>query len=242
MKICLLGSAPSSYLLAPFGDLNWEIWACSPLNYTAPRVDAWFELHNLERKVVPGNEPYINAIQRHPRVYIAAPDSRLPNGIVYNKDEVYQFFGNSQFLDSFMQSQVSYMLAYAIMQKPTMIGLWGIDMAAAEEYASQRPGCHYFFMEAEKRGIEIVAPPQSDILEPLPPYGFKEFNPKYWRSKARKQELRQSIDEARQRLHMAQKELDIKEGAFQNEIYHTNTYLRSPFPSTPPVEEAPDAA
>jgi hypothetical protein len=229
MKICLLGSAPSSMRLAPFQDVGWDIWACSPLNHNSPRVDAWFELHNLERKVVPGNEPYIAALQRHPRVYLAVPDPRVPHGIIYPKDEVYEFFGNHQFLDSFMQSQVSYMLAFAIMQKPEVIGLWGIDMAAAEEYATQRPGCHFFFTEAEKRGIEIVAPPQSDILEPLPPYGYKEFSPQYWRSKARKQELRQAIEEARQRLHLAQKEIDIKEGAFQNEIYQSNTYLRSPF-------------
>lgn len=236
MRIALLGSAPSSYRLAPFTNLDWEVWACSPLNHTAPRVDAWFEIHNLDRKVVPGNEPYIGALQKHPRVYVAHPDPRLPNGIVYPKDEVYRFFGNYQFLDSFMQSQVSYMLAYAIMQKPETIGLWGIDMAAGDEYSTQRPGCHYFFIEAQKRGIEIVAPPQSDILEPLPPYGYKEFNPQYWRSKARKQELRQSIEEARQRLAMAQKEIDVKEGAFQNEVYHSNTYLRSPFPPTENVD------
>jgi hypothetical protein len=238
MKICLLGSAPSSMRLAPFGDADWEIWACSPLNHTAPRVDAWFEIHNLDRKWVQGNEPYVKTIAGHPRVYAAIPDPRMPHAIVYPKDEVYQFFGNSQFLDSFMQSQVSYMLAYAIMQKPDTIGLWGIDMAAGDEYGTQRPGCHFFFIEAEKRGIEIIAPPQSDILEALPPYGYKEFSPKYWRSKARKIELRQSIEEARQRVLMAQKELDIKEGAYQNEQYHTNTYLRSPFPPTPRVPDA----
>jgi hypothetical protein len=238
MQIALLGSAPSSDKLAPYRDLNWEIWACSPQNFSAPRVDAWFEIHNLDRKIVPGNEPYFNCIQRHPRVYVAQPDPRLPNGIQYPKDEVYKFFGNYQFLDSFFQSQVSYMLAWAIMQKPKTIGLWGIDMAAAEEYGQQRPGCHYFFIEAEKRGIEIVAPPQSDILEPLPPYGYKEFAPQYWRSKARKTELRASIDDARNRLMAAQKEIDIKEGAYQNEMYQSNTYLRSPFGPT----DAPDAA
>lgn len=238
MQIALLGSAPSSMRLAPFNDPDWEIWACSPMNYTAPRVDAWFEIHNLDRKWVPDNQPYIGALTQHPRVYLATPDERLPNGLIYPKDDVYKFFGNSQFLDSFMQSQVSYMLAYAIMQQPEIIGLWGIDMAAGEEYGTQRPGCHFFFIEAEKRGIEIVAPPQSDILEALPPYGYKEFNPKYWRSKARKQELRGCIDAARQRLQEAQQELALKEGAFQNELYHTNTYLRSPFPPTPREDDA----
>jgi hypothetical protein len=240
MRIALLGSAPSSYRLAPFNDLSWEIWACSPMNYNAPRVDAWFELHNIDRKVVAGNEPYIHAIQNHPRVYVAHPDPRLPNGVVYPKDEVYRFFGNPQFMDSFMQSQVSYMLALAIMQKPETIGLWGIDMAAEEEYATQRPGCHFFFIEAERRGIEIVAPPQSDILEPLPPYGYKEFSPMYWRNKARKIELNQAIQEASQRIQQAQRELDIKSGALSDLKYFQNTYMRSPFPPT--QSEKPDAS
>lgn len=196
----------------------------------------------MDRKIVPGNDPYIRALQNHPRVYMATPDPRFPNGIIYPKDEVYRYYGNPQFMDTFMQSQVSYMLAYAIMQKPKTIGLWGIDMAAAEEYGTQRPGCHFFFIEAEKRGIEIVAPPQSDILEPLPPYGYKEFNPMYWRSKARKQELRGAIEEARHKITQLQHEIDVKEGAFQNENYITNTYLRSPFPPTLREEETADAS
>jgi len=226
MQIALLGSAPSSYRLAPFSDPNWEIWACSPQNYTAPRVDAWFELHNLERKWVPGNEVYVSTIKNHARVYVAQTDSRLPNGIVYPKDEVYEFFGNYQYLDTFFQSQVSFMLALAIMQAPKTIGLWGIDMAAADEYGQQRPGCHYFFIEAEKRGIEIVAPPQSDILEPLPLYAYKEFLPKYWRTKARILELKQAVLECDDKIQRAETEKMLKTGALQDIEYHKNTYMR----------------
>ncbi len=226
MKIALLGSAPSSCKLAPWNDPSWEIWACSPQNYSAPRVDAWFELHNLERKWVPGNEVYVNTIQKHARVYIAQPDARLPNGIVYPKDKVYEFFGNYQFLDTFFQSQVSFMLAFAIMQNPETIGCWGIDMAAADEYGQQRPGCHYFFTEAEKRGIEIVAPPQSDILEPLPLYAYKEFLPKYWRTKARILELKQAVNECDAKIQALEQEKLVKTGALQDIEYHKNTYMR----------------
>src|SRR4029077_10370977 len=134
LNIALLGAAPTSKDLIPYHDPNWEIWACSPGNYVAPRVDAWFEMHSLERKFCPGNEPYVNVLQRHPRVYIAVPDSRLPHGIVYPKDEIYAEYGNGAFLDTFFQSQVSFMLALAIKYKPDVIGLWGIDMAAADEY------------------------------------------------------------------------------------------------------------
>ncbi len=65
MKIAILGSHPASNNLAPFGDVTWEIWACSPQNYTLPRIDAWFELHSLDRKWMPGNEPYIRTLEKH---------------------------------------------------------------------------------------------------------------------------------------------------------------------------------
>jgi len=50
LKIALVGSAPSSVLLAPYGDPSWEIWGCSPgVYYQAPRTEAWFELHRFEQ-------------------------------------------------------------------------------------------------------------------------------------------------------------------------------------------------
>src|SRR4029078_2092515 len=226
MRIACLGSAPSSDKLAPWNDAEWEMWACSPNNWTAPRVDVWFEMHAFDRKMVPGNEAYIAALQKHQRVYIAHTDHRLPHGIVYPKDEVYAFFGNGKFLDTFFQSSVSYMLALAIMQQPDQIGLWGIDMAAADEYGQQRPGCHFFFNEADKRGIDIVAHPQSDILEPLPLYGYKEFNPMYWRQKARRQELKQAVQQAEVRKAEAEREIQVKVGALQDIEYTNNTYLK----------------
>src|SRR5713226_4715918 len=46
LKIAMIGTAPSSRMLAPFNDPSWKIWACSPGNMNAlPRVDTWFELH-----------------------------------------------------------------------------------------------------------------------------------------------------------------------------------------------------
>src|SRR5512139_1124341 len=223
-KIAILGAAPSSDKLCPFGDIGWEVWACSPGNYTAPRVDAWFEIHSLDRKWVAGNEPYVSALQEHPRVYVAVPDKRLPNAILYPLKEMKEFYGNRRFLDSFLQSQVSFMLAFAIMQKPKQIGVWGVDMAAESEYAYQRPGCHYFFDQAAQRGIEIVAPPQSDILEPLPLYGYKEQDPSYWRQKARKKELKAAIAHCDAVIQQAQAEKFAKTGALKDIEYTMQTW------------------
>src|SRR5262245_61239416 len=45
-KVAIIGTAPSSQHLAPYQDLSWDIWGCSPGNMDkCPRVDAWFEIH-----------------------------------------------------------------------------------------------------------------------------------------------------------------------------------------------------
>lgn len=48
MKIAICGSHPATKMKAPFGEPDWQIWACSPHNYShgrLPRVNEWFELH-----------------------------------------------------------------------------------------------------------------------------------------------------------------------------------------------------
>lgn len=221
MKIALLGSAPSSRKLAPFGDLNWEIWSCSPPNYDAPRVEAWFELHHLDRKMqMAQNAPYINVIKKHPRVYIAVPDKRFPNAIVYPKDRMLEKYGNY-----FFTSSLAWMMAMAIEQKPEWIGLWGVDMSAMEEYGYQRAGMHYFMQKAYEAGISIYIPPQSDLQMGPPLYGYKEQYPMYWKQKVRREELQERLNKARSTLEHARKEELVFMGALDDIEYQCNTWL-----------------
>jgi len=46
LKIAMIGTAPSSRMLAPFNDPEWTIWGSSPGNMDLPRADAWFEIHS----------------------------------------------------------------------------------------------------------------------------------------------------------------------------------------------------
>ena len=224
MNIALMGAAPSSRLLGPFNNHEWEIWACSPGNHDFPRIDAWFELHSLDRKWCKGNEPYMAALERHSRVYIAAPDPRLPNAILYPKDEILAEY--THFHHTFFSSQIAWMFAMAIKQKPKSIGLWGIDMAAHDEDAYQRPGCHFFIGEAQKKGIDLVMPPQSDIGQLHPLYGYKEQWPMYWRQKARKIELRERLNNANKIIAEQTAFAQMAEGALQDVDYVNGTWLK----------------
>jgi hypothetical protein len=241
MKIAVCGSAPSSRLLAPFGDQSWEIWACSPQNYDFPRVDAWFELHSLDRKFVPSNEPYAKRLKKHPRVYISQADARLPNGILFDADTLIAKHG-----PYFFSSSLAWMMAFALEQKPEMIGVWGVDMSATDEYGYQRAGCHYFMQKIQEAGIQMMLPPQCDLAQPHPLYGFKEHWPMYWKFKESKKELEQRIESATQRENSARDEGLVLKGARNYAEYVTNTWLMDTRPfmmeALPEPEKKPDEA
>ena len=100
------------------------------------------------------------------------------------------------------------MLALAIEQKPKIIGLYGIDMAANSEYNQQRLACQYFIQKILDAGIQLIVPPESDLLEPAPLYGYCESS-RHWRKlRARELELRNRIAECQSTA--AQKEQEAK--------------------------------
>lgn len=235
MKIAVCGSAPSSRMLAPFGDPNWEIWACSPQNYDYPRVDAWFELHSLDRKLVPANDVYYNVIRNHPRVYIARPDPRMPNGIVFNPQPLLDKYG-----DDFFTSSLSWMMAFAIEQKPEDIAIYGVDLSATDEYDYQRPGFKFFIREAQKAGIRISIPAQSDLHEPMPLYAFQEHWPMWQKMKASRAELEGKIKSLEKEMNGKHDMIMALRGARDYAEYIKNTYISGPpFWLNVPEEDKP---
>ena len=187
-KIAVLGSAVSSVRFAPYNEPDWEIWSCSPANRNIPRCDVWFELHNVELKIREGLADWMEWLKKQPKVYMqqALPD--FPGSIMYPLKEMIEKHGRY-----WWTSQISYMLALAIEQKPDIIGIYGVDMAANAEYSQQRAGCYYFIEAAQKAGIELVVPPESDLLEPPPLYGYCESSRQWRKMYARTQELQGRI-------------------------------------------------
>ena len=227
MKIAIMGSAPSSLRLAPFGDPSWKIWGCSPgLFPNVPRVDAWFELHRWEPPVIgnpalqkPWFSPeYVLWMAKQKLVWMKDKVPEIPNSHPYPESEIRHLFG-----DYFFTSSIAWMLAMAIDQiitarearearnllpmdgtmsadiEPDAIALYGVDMAADEEYGYQRAGCQHFVSLAHLLDIQIIVPPESDLLRPMPMYGIWESSHFAIKMTARKRELT-----ARMQQHQAQ--------------------------------------
>lgn len=216
-KIALLGSAVSSVGLAPFSDSSWEIWACSPANQKIPRASVWFELHNVEVKIREGLSEYLDWLKKQPfKVFMQASLPDFPNSITYPLKEMIEKWG-----PFWWTSQLSFMLALAIEQKPEAIGIYGVDMAANSEYNQQRLACQFFIREALNQGIKLVVPPESDILEPAPLYGYCESSRQWRKYYARMAELQHRVAKLREECAAKESEMKHLIGAIDDLEYQT---------------------
>ena len=234
MKVAIVGAAPSSRGLAPFGDQSWEIWGCSPSNVLMlPRVSKWFELHSLadfrnERWADWRGKyfDYLNGLQCD--VYMQEPNEFVPRAVAFPKDELVAEFGSE-----FFTSSIAWMIAKALfIDKAEEIAIYGVDMTAGGEYEYERPGARYWIEKARSRGVKVTVPPQSDLDAPMPLYGYGDTNPiaiklkeQAFEFQARINGLDQQIaDLAAQRGHLIETRTHLR-GALEQNIYMRRTYL-----------------
>lgn len=213
LKVALVGTTPSSKMLAPYNDPSWEIWACSPDNAggALPRVNRWFEIHG--DLGFPGGEPWEEPYMRwlndqsFDRLYVNELRLDLFRGAqALPKDELVRTF-----TALFFTSTPAWMVGMAILEGAAELGLYGLDMASREEYRQQRPGFHHMICLAEARGIAVHAPAESDVLQPAPLYGYSLSTPIGRKLEVRRKELMvrlaacdRAINEARdERLQIA---------------------------------------
>lgn len=223
LKIALVGTAPSSRMLAPFHDASWTIWACSPGNMNVlPRVDAWFELHgNLHW---PENQsygmPYVEWLKRLTIPVYMQDTKYLPNATVFPMEQMVNEFGPDFFTSSF-----AWMMALAISQGANEIALYGIDMASRDEYILQRPGFYFFKRMAEMRGIKVSAPTESDIMQHPPLYGYSDISPFGRKLNARTSELKGRLDQMRQERARLDHNITYLEGALEDLDYVSSIWM-----------------
>lgn len=253
MKIAILGTAPASCRLAPYSDPAWLIWGCSPGLYpVAPRTNAWFELHRWEPPVIgkPDQQKawfspeYVAWLSQYQgTVWVSDPNALadLRTGKLLPWQELVKKYGHY-----FMTSSIAWMMAMAIdnielererraisgevSSEPDMIGLWGVDMSAGEEYGYQRAGCQFFVSLAMSRGIQVIVPAESDLLCPAPLYGVSETSPKSIKLLARSNELRGRIAQVEAQIQAATANKQWLQGALEDNEYHAKTWITEGVP------------
>lgn len=225
MKIALIGTAPASMYIAPYDNSEWNIWGCSPGAYGVARnPKAWFELHRYEPGQSWFSEGYCEFLRTFKGpVYTGSKVNEIPNSVPIDVDNLVGKYG-----PYFFTSSLAWMMAMAIetilVSRKTMetdehdaIGLWGVDMAATEEYGQQRQGCQYFAQLAKNTyGIEVGVPPESDLLRPAPLYGVCEWSHGWIKQTSRARELNQRLQMAEQKLIEGEREKLFLQGALDD--------------------------
>jgi hypothetical protein len=222
-RIALIGSAPSSVSLAPYGDQSWTIWACSPgaIPYVK-RMDAWFEIHPLTDPHAGFTPDYLEWMaQLQVPVYITDTHPRIGTGVAYPRDAMLAKYGQY-----FFTSSLAWMFALALEQEGVEeIGLWGVDMSATEEYGAQRAGCHHFISLARARGITVTVPLESDLLRAPMQYGFGATSNMHRKLTTRKAELIRRRDAAAADYEAKRNEWNFLNGAIDDLEYMLKTWV-----------------
>ena len=217
LKIAVIGTAPSSRMLAPYNDPSWKIWGCSPGNMNAlPRVDVWFELHS--NLLWPEHEsygrPYIEWLKAVKFPLYMQDQSLVPNAMTFPMIDLVTEFGGDFFTSSF-----AWMMALAIKMGASEIALYGVDMASRDEYILQRPGFYFFRTEAKRRGIKISAPHESDIMQSPPLYAYVDSTPLGRKIHARKVEVQGRVTQLDQQLQQSTQNKTYLQGALEDIDY-----------------------
>ena len=93
----------------------------------------------------------------------------VPASIKYPLEQVV-----TEFPWGYMTNTVAYMIALALMEGVTHIGIFGADYVGASEYLAQRGCCEYWLGVAEGRGVHLRFPPGCDLLNrPHLLYGYE---------------------------------------------------------------------
>jgi hypothetical protein len=240
MKIALVGSAPASVRMAPYSDPTWQIYGCSPGVYgVAARVTEWFELHRWEPGQPWFSPEYVQWMtalpQRGATLWVGGVVPSIPESKIYPFDEVLADYDPQRW---FCSSSLFWMMARAIeaikdeaaaagrtiSSEHDKIAFYGVDMAAESEYEMQRAGIHFMAYRAAALGIEVGAPPESDLFTPRFRYGADEWTHSFVKMRARRAELEARMKQAEEQMQAARDGMYFLKGAVEDLKYCHETW------------------
>jgi hypothetical protein len=209
-KVAIMGFA-SSWVDTPFKDDSFEIWTLNeayklleqePKFKDIARFDRWFEIHDPLSPTK--NKPeHVKFLSECPcPVYMREKVDNVKNCVLYPFDGILKYFPRR-----YLTNTIAEMTALAICEGFKEIHLYGVDMAAGDEYAWQRPNCEYYCGFAEGRGIKLFIPNKSPLLKANKIYGLETDNALSNAMKERNKELNKKLQEASKEIMALQDKL-----------------------------------
>jgi hypothetical protein len=171
-KIAMIGTA-ETINFAPFHDPSWEIWAHSSALPICPRVDRIFDLHpkHIWQGKKHWHKDYAGFLAKCPvPIYMQERYKAVPQSIRYPKERILSEFRR------YVTSQTGWMIALALTEGVTHLGLFGIHYSHKDERGWQLACAEYWIGFAEGRGVQIVIPPDSPLLKNQRLYGYESHD------------------------------------------------------------------
>lgn len=187
-KVGLLGAGLKSIAVTPWLDPSWTFWvhASSILSIPHLRADRVYDLHpphvfRMTRKN--GFKNYYEFLQHCPTpIYMQDRYEEIPQSVRYPLEMVRQ-----QWPQVPLGSTTAYMIAMALLEGVTHLGLWGIDYQSASEYEEQRANAELWCGIAIGLGVHLVIPKISPLChEPRLLYGYESHTPELFEARLEK--------------------------------------------------------
>lgn len=158
-KIAICGFAQTSYMLAPWGNSEWEIWGLNALHKQIKwtnNITRWFQIHPKESvfgEGKGGGKDHVEFLkQLKIPVYMTQHYDEIPMSVAYPLKEICEWFsiGREKERQPYLSNTISEILALLIYEivlqgrEVDEVGVWGVDMAHATEYSYQRSSCEFY--------------------------------------------------------------------------------------------------
>ncbi len=209
-KIAICGTA-ESLPMAPYDDKDFEIWSIS-CALTYPAFRRWDRLYELHDRNYWSGTDVLKRLNEQAKCDIWMQDvfPEVPRSKKYPLQEVSEGYHRN------FTNSIVYMIAHAVYEKVNHIALFGVHMAAEEEYGAQRPACEYWLGIAEASGISVHVQGPSAILKCKYLYGYD----KEWVLKRdmvqRRDALKQGLSQLEAQLEQVKQNFWQQQGAIKD--------------------------
>lgn len=107
-------------------------------------------------------------------IYMQKQYPEVPASVEYPKGRILAEFGDAR---PYFTNHTAWMIALALTEGVTAIGLYGINYSTESEYVRQRGSAEYWLGRAAQQGVRIILPSQCTLLaEPGLLYGYESHD------------------------------------------------------------------
>lgn len=181
-KVALCGSHSASLKDAPWTDPSWEFWGHSSSRawYSKP-MDRYFDLHPPVCWTKAGKKGtnYTTWLAKNVTpIYMQRRYPEIPASLEFPKGRILTEFSYAHGRHYF-SNQAAWMIAMALTEGVTHIGLFGINYGTEGEYFRQRGSAEYWLGQCDARGIAVHLPEACTLLrDPVRLYGYDSHDEK----------------------------------------------------------------